>query len=140
MLLDPLKNSSVTDGKVHNVNVLDEIVPEAGAFWRLYVLTLSSAFFVVRTKSHVDTAIPDLGFHGVLAGAVGLAISNRFRRQSRLSRCKSTAYINLAKLSPDSSGWERSHHMLAVVLRETEISGCRQASNMRPTMVPQNQV
>jgi transposase len=53
----------VTDGKVHDVNVLDQIVPEAGAFYvmdrayidfaRLYVLTLSSAFFVVRTKSHV---------------------------------------------------------------------------------------
>jgi hypothetical protein len=53
----------VTDGKVHDVNVLDQIEPEAGAFYvmdrayidfaRLYVLTLSSAFFVVRTKSRV---------------------------------------------------------------------------------------
>src|SRR5450755_1744219 len=53
----------VTDGKVHDVNVLDEIVPEAGAFYvmdrayidfeRLFVLTLSAAFFVVRTKSNL---------------------------------------------------------------------------------------
>jgi hypothetical protein len=53
----------VTGGKVHDVNVLDQIEPEAGAFYvmdrayidfaRLYVLTLSSAFFVVRTKSRV---------------------------------------------------------------------------------------
>lgn len=53
----------VTDGKVHDVNLLDEIVPEAGAFYvmdrgyidfeRLFVFTLSSAFFVVRTKSNV---------------------------------------------------------------------------------------
>ena len=53
----------VTDGKVHDVNVLDQIVPEASAFYvmdrgyidfeRLFVLTLSSAFFVVRTKSNV---------------------------------------------------------------------------------------
>ena len=53
----------VTDGKVHDVNVLDQIAPEAGAFYvmdrgyidfeRLFVLTLSSAFFVVRTKSNV---------------------------------------------------------------------------------------
>jgi hypothetical protein len=53
----------VTDGKVHDVNMLDEIEPEAGAFYvmdrayidfkRLFVLTLSSAFFVVRTKSNV---------------------------------------------------------------------------------------
>jgi hypothetical protein len=53
----------ITNGKVHDVNVLDEIVPEAGAFYvmdrgyldfgRLYVFTLSAAFFVVRTKSNV---------------------------------------------------------------------------------------
>ena len=54
---------SITDGTVHDVNVLDEILPEAGAFYvmdrgyvdfeRLYVFTLSAAFFVVRTKSNV---------------------------------------------------------------------------------------
>ena len=54
---------SITDGKVHDVNILDEISPEAGAFYvmdrgyidfeRLYVFTLSSAFFVVRTKQNV---------------------------------------------------------------------------------------
>lgn len=54
---------SITDGKVHDVNILDEILPEAGAFYvmdrgyvdfeRLYRFTLSSAFFVVRTKSNV---------------------------------------------------------------------------------------
>lgn len=53
----------ITDGKAHDVNVLDEIVPEAGAFYvmdrgyidfeRLYVFTLSAAFFVVRTKENV---------------------------------------------------------------------------------------
>src|SRR5438876_11976846 len=53
----------ITDGKVHDVNILDEIFPEAGAFYvmdrgyvdfeRLYIFTLSAAFFVVRTKSNV---------------------------------------------------------------------------------------
>ena len=53
----------VTSGNVHDVNFLDEILPEAGAFYvmdrgyidcqRLFVFTLSSAFFVVRTKSNV---------------------------------------------------------------------------------------
>jgi Domain of unknown function (DUF4372)/Transposase DDE domain len=53
----------ITDGKVHDVNILDEITPEPGAFYvmdrgyidfqRLFVFTLSSAFFVVRTKSNV---------------------------------------------------------------------------------------
>ena len=54
---------SITCGKVHDVNILDEILPEAGAFYvmdrgyvdfeRLYVFTLSAAFFVVRTKSNI---------------------------------------------------------------------------------------
>jgi hypothetical protein len=54
---------SITDGTVHDVNILDEIMPEPGAFYvmdrgyvdfgRLYVFTLSAAFFVVRTKSNV---------------------------------------------------------------------------------------
>ena len=54
---------SITNGKVHDVNILDEIMPEAGAFYvmdrgyvdfqRLYVFTLNAAFFVVRTKSNV---------------------------------------------------------------------------------------
>jgi hypothetical protein len=53
----------VTSGNVHDVNLLDEILPEAGAFYvmdwayidfqRLFVFTLSSAFFVVRAKSNV---------------------------------------------------------------------------------------
>jgi hypothetical protein len=53
----------ITDGKVHDVNILDEIVPEAGAFYvmdrgyidfdRLYFFTICSAFFVVRTKENV---------------------------------------------------------------------------------------
>lgn len=54
---------SISEGKVHDVNILDEILPEAGAFYimdrgyldfeRLYELTLSSAFFVTRAKSNV---------------------------------------------------------------------------------------
>lgn len=53
----------VTDGSVHDVNVLDQILPEAGAFYvmdrgyvdfkRLYMFPLCSAFFVVRTKQNI---------------------------------------------------------------------------------------
>jgi Domain of unknown function (DUF4372)/Transposase DDE domain len=53
----------ITDGKTSDVKMLDEIVPEAGAFYvmdrgyidfeRLYVFSLSAAFFVVRTKKNV---------------------------------------------------------------------------------------
>ena len=53
----------VTDGKMHDVNILDDFVPEPGAFYvmdrgyidfeRLFIFTLCSAFFVVRTKENV---------------------------------------------------------------------------------------
>jgi hypothetical protein len=53
----------ITDGKVHDVNILDDILPEAGAFYvmdrgyvdfeRLYGFTAAAAFFVVRTKSNI---------------------------------------------------------------------------------------
>ncbi len=55
---------SITDGKTHDVNILDELVPEPGAFYvmdrgyvdfaRLYALTQSFAFFVIRAKSNLD--------------------------------------------------------------------------------------
>jgi hypothetical protein len=54
----------ITDGRVHDVNILDDISPEAGAFYvmdrgyidfaRLYGFTCWSAFFVVRTKKNVQ--------------------------------------------------------------------------------------
>ena len=51
---------SITDGKVHDVNVLDELVPEPGSvyimdrgyldFQRLYLLNQCMAFFIIRSK------------------------------------------------------------------------------------------
>jgi IS4 transposase len=53
----------ITNGKVHDVNILDQLILEAGSFYvmdrgyvdfeRLYAFTLASAFFVVRTKRNV---------------------------------------------------------------------------------------
>ena len=53
----------ISDGKLHDVNVLDLLVPEAGAiyvmdrgyvdFERLHALHQSGAFFVTRTKSNM---------------------------------------------------------------------------------------
>ena len=52
----------ITDGKVHDVNILDELIIEPGAFYimdrayldftRLYELNQHGAFFVSRTKSN----------------------------------------------------------------------------------------
>jgi len=54
----------ISDGKLHDVNVLDQLLPEAGAFYimdrgyldfaRLYSLTLGAAFFVIRAKSNLQ--------------------------------------------------------------------------------------
>jgi len=53
----------ITDGKVHDVNILDELLPEPGAFYvmdrgyvdfeRLHTFTLCAAFFVIRSKRNV---------------------------------------------------------------------------------------
>jgi len=53
---------AITDGKVHDVNILDELIPEPGAiylmdrgyldFARLYTMHQSSAFFITRTKTN----------------------------------------------------------------------------------------
>jgi len=53
---------SITDGSVHDVNILDELITEIGAFYvldkgyidfeRLYNLNLSNAYFVTRAKSN----------------------------------------------------------------------------------------
>lgn len=54
----------VTEGKVHDVNILDRLILEPGAFYimdrgyidfaRLYRFTQSLSFFVVRAKSNMD--------------------------------------------------------------------------------------
>ena len=52
----------ISDGKMHEVNVLDQLLPEAGAFYimdrgfldfeRLHAMHLANAFFVTRAKSN----------------------------------------------------------------------------------------
>jgi len=52
----------ISDGKLHDVNVLDILLPEPGAFYimdrgyldfgRLYTLSTAGAFFVIRAKSN----------------------------------------------------------------------------------------
>jgi len=54
----------ITDGKVHDVNILDDLIPEPGSFYimdrayidfsRLHVLTQCSAFFVIRAKTNLQ--------------------------------------------------------------------------------------
>jgi IS4 transposase len=54
----------ITTGDVHDVNILDEILPQPGAYYvmdrgyldygRLYRIHLAGAFFVTRAKSNLD--------------------------------------------------------------------------------------
>ena len=54
----------ITDGKIHDVNILDILVPEPGSFYimdrgyidfmRLYTLHSYGAFFVIRAKSNMN--------------------------------------------------------------------------------------
>lgn len=54
----------ITDGKIHEVNILDILIPEAGSFYimdrgyldfvRLYTLHRNKAFFIVRAKSNIQ--------------------------------------------------------------------------------------
>ena len=55
---------AITDGKVHDVNILDVLIPEAGSiyvmdkayldFERLYLLNQFAAFFVIRAKANTQ--------------------------------------------------------------------------------------
>lgn len=53
----------LTDGLIHDVNILDELIPEPGCFYimdrgyldfgRLYIIELFHAFFIIRAKSNL---------------------------------------------------------------------------------------
>jgi IS4 transposase len=54
----------ITDEKLHDVNILDELIPEPGSFYimdrayvdflRLHILTQCLAFFVIRAKTNLQ--------------------------------------------------------------------------------------
>lgn len=54
----------ISDGKLHDINVLDILIPEPGAFYimdrgyldfgRLFILNRAGAFFVIRAKSNTQ--------------------------------------------------------------------------------------
>ena len=54
----------ISDGKLHDVNVLDQLIPEPGVFYimdrgyldfeRLYILSQCAAFYIIRAKSNLQ--------------------------------------------------------------------------------------
>ena len=81
----------ITDGKMHEVNVLDILIPEAGSFYimdrgftdfaRLYRMHQAQAFFVIRAKS-------DLLFRRVYSRAVDKATGLRCDQTITLTTVK----------------------------------------------------
>ena len=107
----------VTDGKVHDVNLLDQIAPEPGAFYvldrgyldfeRLYRLTQAAAFFVTRAKDNV--LLQRRYSYRVDTATAYLPVSTRFYRSpaSRLSS-EPPFYGSSRQLIPERS----RHHFL----------------------------
>lgn len=71
---------SITDGKVHDVKILDHLILEAGSiyvmdrgyldFLRLYQITLGLAFFVTRSKSNISFQRIKSGFVDKTTGLI----------------------------------------------------------------------
>ena len=126
---------SITEGKVHDVNILDEILPEAGAiyvmdrgyidFERLDVFTLRSAFFVVRTKSNVRLPTPLLARPQHGSSIRSHPHSHRIRlRQSTPGRAPGASVISMWKPGSASSfSPTTSHFPRLPSLRSTSLVG-----------------
>ncbi len=96
----------ISDGKLHDVNVLDLLIPEPGAFYvmdrgyidysRLFILHQAGAFFVIRAKSNLDakriySAIADRSAGVICDQAIafnGLYASKDYPEQLRRIRFK----------------------------------------------------
>jgi hypothetical protein len=85
----------ISDGKLHDVNVMDMLIPEAGAFYimdraymdfqRLYTLHQASSFFVTRAKVNLDAkrvySAPVDRTTGVMCDQL-ITLSGHYSRQS----------------------------------------------------------
>jgi hypothetical protein len=96
----------VSDGKLHDVNVLDLLIPEAGAFYvmdrayldfeRLFALDQAGAFFVTRSKTNTDArriySAPSDRFAGIICDQTiafsGPLSSQRYPQHLRRIRFK----------------------------------------------------
>ncbi len=128
----------ITDGKVHDVNILDEFFPEAGAFYvmdrgyidfkRLFVFTLCSAFFVVRTKENVllqrrySHPYADISGHGLPAGQLMGMLKTAMRLAVQFRQMPVAALESVDHVLPDLK--EREMYATLALLR---FDGSREA-------------
>ncbi len=85
----------VSDGKYHDVNILDVLLPEPGAFYivdrgyldwaRLYLLHQASGFFIIRAKSNINAhrvySAPSDRSTGVICDQI-IALDGFYTRQN----------------------------------------------------------
>jgi len=85
----------ITDGKVHDLNILDVLIPEPGTFYvldrayidflRLHSLQLASAFFVIRAKANLQ-------FRRIYSHDIDKSTGLRCDQTIRLTGPKSSQY------------------------------------------------
>ncbi len=108
----------ITDGKVHDVNILDDLIPEPGSYYimdrgyldfaRLYRLTQFCSFFVIRSKtnlkfrriySHPIDKSTGLKFDQTIALTVAKSIKDYPDKLRRTRYCDSETDKDLTFLS-----------------------------------------
>src|SRR6266403_1318156 len=122
----------ISDGKLHDVNVLDLLIPEAGAiyvmdrgyldFERLHVLHQAGAFFVTRAKSNLDArrlySAPTDRATGIICDQT-IALNGRYSRQHypdhlRRIRLRDAESAKTLVFLSNQFAFAGSHHLRAL--------------------------
>ena len=101
----------ITDGKWHDVNILDLFIPEPGAFYimdrayldfaRLYALHQSGSFFVTRTKSNLNARRV---YSTPVDRSSGIVCDQRIMLNGYYSHCHYPAHLRRIRFKDTESG------------------------------------
>lgn len=125
----------ITDGKYHDVNILDILIPEAGSFYimdrayndfyRLYQLHMLGAFFVIRAKSNIK-------YRRVYSHKIDKSIGLKCDQTIKLTGQKTSTYYpeHLRRVSYFDSDTERlftfiSNNFAHEAMLITQLYKCR---------------
>lgn len=98
----------ITEGKLHDVNILDELLIEPGAFYimdrgyldfaRLYIVHQAPAFFVIRAKDNLDfirhQSLPIIAGTGVRSDQIG-KLGGFYSRQDYPERLRRVHFFDI---------------------------------------------
>ncbi len=131
-LLDLLGNIPtfihISDGKMHAVNALDQLVPEPGAFYivdrgfldfeRLHRFHEAGSFFVIRGKSNLALFASSRSYNGIDLRPNGCAywvlLAKRFRYTVAAYSFQGSADRKASDLSDEQLCVARAHHHRSV--------------------------